>query len=48
VLVLPAGFLKGVLTSQIVKTFLNTRFDGGRHLRRIGIIKQYENSSRSI
>jgi ribose 5-phosphate isomerase B len=45
ILVLPAGFLKfGNNTQKIIEVFLNTKFEGGRHLRRINIIKKYENA----
>jgi ribose 5-phosphate isomerase B len=43
VLVLPAGFIRfDKKTRAIIKTFLGTKFEGGRHLRRIRIIKEYE------
>ncbi|WP_303274225.1 RpiB/LacA/LacB family sugar-phosphate isomerase, partial [uncultured Duncaniella sp.] len=35
VLVLPARFIDNVTAINIVETFLNTPFDGGRHERRI-------------
>lgn len=35
VLVLPARFIAPELALQIVDTFLNTPFEGGRHVRRI-------------
>jgi ribose 5-phosphate isomerase B len=35
VLVLPARFLSDEEGIQIVKTWLDTPFEGGRHLRRI-------------
>jgi ribose 5-phosphate isomerase B len=49
VLVLPAGFIgsRGS-TRQIIKAFLTTPFQGGRHLRRINKIKKYENSTRRV
>ena len=46
VLVLPAGFVGyNEKTRQIIRTFLTTPFEGGRHLRRINKIKKYENST---
>lgn len=30
---------------DMIKTFLHTKFEGGRHLRRINIIKKYEDST---
>lgn len=45
VLVLPAGFLKfDKNTKKLIDIFLNTKFEGGRHLRRVNIIKKYENA----
>jgi ribose 5-phosphate isomerase B len=35
VLVLPARFIPAELALEIVDTFLNTEFEGGRHERRI-------------
>jgi ribose 5-phosphate isomerase B len=35
VLVLPARFIEPTLALEIVDTFLNTEFEGGRHQRRI-------------
>ncbi|MGM9800082.1 MAG: ribose 5-phosphate isomerase B [Muribaculaceae bacterium] len=35
VLVLPARFIAPEVALQIVDTFLNTEFEGGRHIRRI-------------
>lgn len=49
VLVMPAGFVefdKGM--KDIIDTFLNTEFEGGRHLRRIRKIKEYEDSTDRI
>jgi ribose 5-phosphate isomerase B len=44
VLVLPAGFLKfNKATRKIIDNFLNTKFEGGRHRRRLNIMKRYEN-----
>ena len=43
ILVLPAGFIKSRKVWQaIIKNFLDTKFDSGRHLRRLNIIKNYE------
>ena len=43
ILVLPAGFIGfDNQTRAIIKAFLNTKFQGGRHLRRIKMIKKYE------
>ena len=36
VLALPARFIDLDLTLQIVKTFIETEFEGGRHARRVG------------
>lgn len=49
VLVIPAGFMRSrARTMQVVRAFLTTPFQAGRHLRRINKIKRYENSSRCI
>ena len=49
ILVLPAGFLKFAKNTQkIIETFINSKFEGGRHLRRIKIIKRYEASTHRI
>ncbi len=46
VLVMPAGFMKfGKKMQEIVSTFLNTEFEGGRHRRRINKMKKYEDSA---
>lgn len=46
VLVMPAGFIKfGKKMRGIIDTFLNTKFEGGRHLRRVRKIKKYEGST---
>lgn len=46
VLVMPAGFIKfGRKMRGIIDTFLNTKFEGGRHLRRVKKIKEYEGST---
>jgi ribose 5-phosphate isomerase B len=43
ILVLPAGFINySKKTRSIITTFLETKFEAGRHLRRINIIKRYE------
>ena len=42
VLVLPAGFLKKEEAKKIVKVWLTTKFEGGRHLRRVKKIKDIE------
>jgi ribose 5-phosphate isomerase B len=43
VLVLPAGFLKNSTNlKRILRAFLDTRFEAGRHQRRLRIISQYE------
>lgn len=45
ILVIP-GYLEFTSnTKKIIETFLRTKFEGGRHLRRINIIKRYENSA---
>lgn len=46
VLVLPAGFVKfDRSTQQIIRVFLNTKFEGGRHRRRINLITAYEDTT---
>ncbi len=43
ILVIP-GYLKfSKTTEEIIQSFLSTEFEGGRHLRRINLIEQYEN-----
>lgn len=45
VLVISAGFVKpGKKLHSIIDVFLSTKFEGGRHLRRLNLIKTYENS----
>lgn len=44
VLVLGAAFIKTGLAKRIVSTWLNTRFAGGRHQRRLNKIKKIERS----
>ncbi|MCS7250270.1 MAG: ribose 5-phosphate isomerase B [candidate division WOR-3 bacterium] len=45
ILVLAANFTSLKEAKKIVLTFLNENFEGGRHLRRINKIKNYENNS---
>ena len=46
VCVMPAGFIKfGKKMRSIINTFLNTQFEGGRHLRRVKKIGDYEGSA---
>lgn len=48
VLVLPARTIKHKKQwKPIIETFFNTQFEGGRHKRRLGIIKQYESTKRT-
>lgn len=42
VLVLPGRIVSESLAEKIVKVFLNTEFEGGRHLRRISLIEEIE------
>jgi ribose 5-phosphate isomerase B len=43
ILVMSAGFMKfSGNTKKIIEVFLTTKFEGGRHLRRLNIIKKYE------
>ncbi|MFH1191335.1 MAG: ribose 5-phosphate isomerase B [Candidatus Omnitrophota bacterium] len=42
VLVLGSGFVKADLAKRIVSAWLNTKFLGGRHLRRIKLIDQID------
>jgi ribose 5-phosphate isomerase B len=42
VLTLGAGQIGAALARQIVRTFLETRFAGGRHARRVGKITEIE------
>ncbi len=42
ILVLGAKFVKAKDIEKIVKTWLNTKFEGGRHLRRVNQIKRIE------
>jgi ribose 5-phosphate isomerase B len=49
VLVMPAGFVRfGKKMKAIIDTFLKTKFEGGRHLRRIRKIEKYEGSANSV
>ena len=49
ILVMPAGFIKyGSRMRSIINTFISTEFEGGRHLRRIKKMRQYENSAGCI
>lgn len=40
--VVPGMISYGKKVRDIVNTFMQTKFDGGRHLRRVNIIEQYE------
>ncbi len=44
VLAVPADYLDQQLVPKIVKVWLETPFEGGRHERRINKIKDYENA----
>ena len=44
VLVIPGTMEFSRQTESIVRTFLETQFEGGRHRRRISIITEYENN----
>ncbi len=49
VLVMPAGFIRfGKKMQEIIATFMDTKFEGGRHRRRINKMKRYENPSHSV
>jgi ribose 5-phosphate isomerase B len=49
ILVMPAGFVRfGKRMKAIIDTFLKTKFEGGRHLRRIKKISKYEGAANSI
>lgn len=43
ILVLPGRFIAVSYAQQIIDTFLNTDFEGGRHTARIDKITEYEN-----
>ena len=42
ILVLGANFVKGKAMNELVRTWLETEFEGGRHLRRVNQIKAME------
>ena len=42
ILVIPGYLEFSKTTEEIVQAFIDTKFEGGRHLRRINIIEQYE------
>lgn len=42
ILVLGSIFVKEPLAKRIVDTWLNTKFEGGRHKKRLGLIKKIE------
>lgn len=49
VLVMPAGFMKyGARMRNIIKIFIRTGFESGRHLRRVRKMGKYEDSAHSI
>ena len=48
ILVIPGYLEFNLNTKKIIRTFFHTRFEGGRHLRRINIIKRYENSTSRV
>lgn len=43
VLALPGAYVTKEEAKKIVKTFLTTEFEGGRHSRRVDIISKYDN-----
>jgi ribose 5-phosphate isomerase B len=46
VLVMPSGFIEfSPNVEKTIETFLTTEFEGGRHLRRLKIIEEYENKN---
>lgn len=45
IMVIPGYLEFNENTTEMIKSFLHTKFEGGRHLRRINIIKKYENSA---
>jgi len=47
VLVMGSGFVKADLAKRMVTAWLNTKFLGGRHLRRIKLINQIDKKIRS-
>ena len=44
VLALPGAYLDKEETKKIVHNFLTTKFEGGRHTRRVDIISNYDNN----
>jgi ribose 5-phosphate isomerase B len=42
ILVIPAGFVKSPIVMTIVRAFFKSKFEAGRHKRRIDIITRYE------
>ena len=44
VLALPGAYVTKEEAKKIVKTFLTTEFEGGRHSRRVDIISEYDNN----
>lgn len=42
IIVLPGRFIAGHYAIDIVNVWLNTRFEGGRHERRVNLITEYE------
>lgn len=49
ILVLPAGFFEyGTKMRRVIEVFFKTRFEGGRHRRRIKKISEYEGSARRV
>lgn len=42
ILVIPAGFVKTPIVLPIVRAFLKSKFEAGRHKRRIDQIREYE------
>ena len=48
ILVLGSGFINSVLAKKILSVWLEAKFEGGRHLRRLNQIKEIEKKIRSI
>ena len=46
VLILGSAFVKKALARKIVDVWINTEFEGGRHLRRVNLIKKIEKNRR--
>jgi len=44
ILALPGAYVTKEETRRIVEAFLNTKFEGGRHSRRVNIINEYDNN----